>query len=738
MECSKKYYKNINLIRLIACLGVLLYHFGILKGGYLAVCIFFVLSGYLSCISAFRKEKFSLLKYYSNRLLKIYVPLLAVVFITIFVISLFPNINWLNLKPETTSVLLGYNNFWQLSANLDYFARHVNSPFIHLWYISILLQFDLVFPFIYIPLRKLGDKINKIIPCIITTILAIIGSIYFYKMNLTKTMMVTYYNTFTRIFSLLFGLSLGFIKSYYGQLIPKIFKKESINKIIFYAYLLMLICLFIFIDVNSEYYAFSMILVSIITLRLIDYGTIGVDNNLSFFDKIVKSLSDVSYEIYLFQYPIIFLFQYININSYLKIPLMIILILVLSYILHFCINNKAKYKITKYIISVIVIGISLGGLYKYVLAEDHTKEMKALEEQLKQNEEIINQKKEEYALKLKQEQESWMATLNDLENGEANLKDTVKNLSVVGIGDSVMLGAVDALYEQFPNSYIDAQISRTAWVANGILQNLKNRNMLGNIVVLNLGANGDCDEYCKTEIMNTCEGRKVFWVNTTNYTYVNNALNSFASKYNNLYVIDWYSISKEHYEYFIADGIHLTDIGKNAYTNAIYESIYNVYLDEYNQKKHEIINEYEEKQKTKISFYGNDILLNAFDYIQTNFEEAKFNIKNELSFETLKQEIETAKKDEALTYKIVFAFDDSLSLSSSEYQQLIELCEGHEIYILLTNENKELLNTNYEKVTFINFFNEIQNNPEYLMADKIHLTIDGNQALSDILSETIK
>ena len=59
MESSKKYYKNINLIRVIACLGVLLYHFNILKGGYLAVCIFFVLSGYLSCISAFKKEKFS-------------------------------------------------------------------------------------------------------------------------------------------------------------------------------------------------------------------------------------------------------------------------------------------------------------------------------------------------------------------------------------------------------------------------------------------------------------------------------------------------------------------------------------------------------------------------------------------------------------------------------------------------------------------------------------------------------
>ena len=171
---SKKYYKDINLIRVIACIGVILYHLNILKGGYLAVCVFFVLSGYLSTISVFKKEDFLLKNYYKNRLSKIYIPLLIVVFITIGVISVLPNISWFNLKPETTSVLLGYNNFWQLDANLDYFARHINSPFMHFWYISILLQFDLIFPFVFLILKKIGDKISRIIPALITIILSII------------------------------------------------------------------------------------------------------------------------------------------------------------------------------------------------------------------------------------------------------------------------------------------------------------------------------------------------------------------------------------------------------------------------------------------------------------------------------------------------------------------------------------------------------------------------------------
>ena len=53
-----KYYKRLDFIRVFSCLAVLLYHIGILKGGYLAVCTFFVLSGYLSVISSFKKEKF--------------------------------------------------------------------------------------------------------------------------------------------------------------------------------------------------------------------------------------------------------------------------------------------------------------------------------------------------------------------------------------------------------------------------------------------------------------------------------------------------------------------------------------------------------------------------------------------------------------------------------------------------------------------------------------------------------
>ncbi|MDD6467231.1 MAG: acyltransferase, partial [Erysipelotrichaceae bacterium] len=131
---GEKRNQYLDKFRAILCLAVLLYHLDLLKGGYLAVCCFFALSGYLSTRSLLKKEKVDLKKHYLSRLKKIYLPLLVVVLTSIAIISLQQGIVWVSLKPETTSVLLGYNNFWQINANLDYFARHTSSPFIHLWY----------------------------------------------------------------------------------------------------------------------------------------------------------------------------------------------------------------------------------------------------------------------------------------------------------------------------------------------------------------------------------------------------------------------------------------------------------------------------------------------------------------------------------------------------------------------------------------------------------------------------
>ena len=450
----KKYYKDIDLIRLFSCIAVLLYHLNILNGGYLAVCIFFVISGYLSCVSLFKKNKISLKDYYKNRLIKLYLPLLVVVFASISIISLFPSINWFNLKNETTSVLLSYNNFWQLSANLDYFQRHTSSPFMHFWYISILFQFDLVFPFIYMFIRKIESKTNKYFVCALSIIVSIASTIYFYIVSLNGNVMFSYYNTFSRIFSLLFGVSLGLVHSYFGNIVPSYITKNSTKNKVITAYLFLLTYLFIFIDGSFKYSAISMISVSLISCRLIEYATMNDDTNLNVFHKIVKSLSSISYEIYLIQYPVIFLFQSLNLQG---MEVVIILItIMLSYLLNYALKSKSK-NLIKYILLFIFIVISLYGGYKYVTSTDYTKELKELEAQLAINQKLIEENQKKYIEELSKEKKNLSQKIEELKKDKNKLKDVVTNTHITGIGDSVMLGAINDLYKTFPKGYFDAK-----------------------------------------------------------------------------------------------------------------------------------------------------------------------------------------------------------------------------------------------------------------------------------------
>ena len=733
---EKKYFKNIDFVRLFACIIILLYHFGILKGGYLAVCTFFVLSGYFSCISLFNKEKVSLKKYYSNKILRLYLPLIVVVFISITCTSLF-NKTWLNLKPESTSIILGYNNYWQLSSSMDYFSSHINSPFIHLWYIAILLQFDLIFPYIFMLLKKVGDKFNKIIPCILIFILTVGSTIYFYISGINNNLMITYYSTFTRIFSLLFGVLMGFIYHYYGNLIPKKIKDSIFNKIIFYIYIVILLGLFIFIDSSNKLFLISMILVTLISTRIIDYGTLNTSDNLSVFDKIIKSLSSISYEIYLIQYPIIYLLQTLNINIYLKYSIMTSLIVLISYLLHFCFDkNNNKYKVIKCLDALIILGLTLYGIYIYYISKDYTKEMNELKEQLNNNQELISNSKETYLLNKKKEDEDWNKVLEELDNNENNLGNIVTNLSIVGIGDSVLLGAVPNLYSTFPNGYFDGKVSRTAWDVNDILIELKNNDMLGNPIIFNLGTNGDCSYQCKVNILNTCGDRNIFWINTVNYTDVNERLVNLSKEYSNLHVIDWYSISKGHSEYFAYDGIHLTGIGRKVYTKSIYDSIYNLYLEKYQKEKENIINKHNDDINKKISFYGNDLLTNAFDSIKNDFTDSSFTTFDNISFKELKKSIENDIKNKSINHNIVFLFDNSFKLTTKEYNEIIKLCNSYNIYIVSLNSNINSSNIINDNVKAIDFYKEIKNN-NYLMPDNIHLNSNGNKALNNILKEII-
>ena len=730
---NKKYFRKLDVLRIICAIGVFLYHLGFMTGGYLAVSSFFVLSGYLAVATNINKESFSLKKYYINKIKKLYIPLIMVTFISIAVVSNIPNTFWLNVKNETTSVLFGYNNFWQINANLDYFARHIDSPFMHLWYISILIQFDAVFPFIFILLNKLKKKINKNIPIIVTFLLSVIGGVFFYITS-KNNLMNAYYNTFTRVFSCFFGMMLGYIHGEYGNIFTLDITSNKLKNIIYYLYIIIMIIMFMFVPSTSIYFSISMILINIITLRIIDYAVSTQSKN-SKFDSILRSVGTMTYEIYLIQYPVIYAFQFVNIKYFIKIPLIILIVLLLSYLIYFALFHRKNKKRLRMILLMLLIASSLYGLVYYISAKSYEKEMNELKTELSENEKLMLEKQNDYELKQKQDEEDWNKELTKLENPD-NYEELVKELSVTFVGDSVMLGAMNNITKMFPNSYFDAKESRALVTGISILTNLKNANKLGEVVVLHLGTNGDCANSCKENIMNILSDKIVFWLNTTNNEKVNTSLNNLATKYDNLHIINWHDLSAGHEDWFYYDGIHLPPLGRKEYTNIIYKAIYDVYKDKFKEKKETLIAEHQEELRNKISFYGNDLLFYNFNSLQENYSDSRFMVKLNYNYKDLKEDLEKTINENTLSNKIVFGFDNLANISVKEYQELIELCKERQIYIVSTI--KPLTSLNGKNVTVINLYNEIHKHKEYLMADGIHLSDKGNERLIELINDNLK
>lgn len=734
----KRHFNYLDLLRIISCLAVLFYHLGMLSGGYLAVCSFFVLSGYLSSYSAFKKEKFSFVKYYIDRLKKIYLPLVIVVFVSLFAVSFIKDFNFLNLKPETSSVLFGYNNFWQLSANLDYFARHISSPFMHLWYISILLRYEMIFPFIFVLLKKIGDKIHKAIPIVILFILSILLTLYFYYSVFNNNIMVTYYDSFSRLFSYVYGILFAFIQYYYGNLILDYFKSFKKKTFVLVFYFLILGFLFVIskADSNSLFFFISMVLSSLITLRIIDYATVSASLKKI---KILNILSSLTYNIYLWQYPIIFVLGYLTFSKSIELLILFLSLLVLSYLLYFALNkhNKVYHVAFQVILLIVFLSCSGFGGYIYVVSKDHTQEMKRLEEELSKNEELIRKKQEEYNTKLESEKSSWEETIKKLEEDENALKDMVSNLPVLGIGDSVMLGAIPNLYEIFPNGYFDALKNRTTWEANKLLLSAKNNNRLGEIIIFGFGANGDCPYSCKVETFKTVGNRQVFWINASNdnEVHVNKNIEDFAKEYKNIHIIDWENISKGHKEYFVSDGIHLTYQGRQAYSKAIYDEIYKYYFELYQKEKDEIINNHNKELNKKISVYGNDAVLNLSKNI--NLDNIKYNV-DDYNYLSLKSKIEQDLANNVINYNVIFVLDSRINIYNKEFREIVNLLQDKKIYLVLLSDKYFKDSNDLKDITIIDFYNDIKNHKNYLMPDKIHLTDLANDNLSKIINEIFK
>ena len=726
------------MLRVLCCAAVLLYHAGILRGGFFAVCTFFVISAYLGVRSAFRQERFNILKHYLKRLQHIYVPLLVVTLITVGVVSLLPQVNWLNLKPETTSVLLGYNNFWQIAASQDYFARHADSPFIHFWYIAILLQFELIFPIVFVILKFIGEKISRLLACLMPLAVCAASYVFFWRLIAEGRITEAYYHSMARAFAPFLGVALGFAEQYCGPLVPRKLRGGPASVWIFAVYLAVFAFINVYFDSNSEFLALLFLAVTLISARLVSHACAGSPgrHEKPSEHRALSFIADASYEIYLVQYPLIFLGSELLSGALNDTALkagVIVSTLAAAFLLHFGLFFKKGRKPggLKIAMLVVLLLAAAGGGYYYSVAEDHTQELAELERRLEENAREMEARQKAMAEQSRSEENKWAELLESFDGGEERVLQAVREMPVACIGDSVMLGALDDLMAAFPNGWFDAQKSRTAWVLQEVINRMDRSGIPHGTVVVNFGANGDSPFRVKERAMDMLEGCRVYWLTNTNPRMrgANASIYELAEEYENLTVIDWQSMSEGHPEYFFADGLHLTAEGRKAFADAIFEAISKPYLEDWRQKKADAEEEYGKYRGQMVSFYGNDLLTNVYPLIAADYPHGSFRTYDEFDLGALLGDMKSAAGALTLADRIVLALDSTVEIPQDGLRQIKEAA-GERRLILVTPGSMGEVSADGSIPETLSWGPE---GGKLFMADGSHLTPEANEALRSAL-----
>ena len=217
-----KYRPDIDGLRAIAILAVVGFHAfpEWIKGGFIGVDIFFVISGYLISTIIFdslERKHFSFIEFYSRRIKRIF-PALLVVMVSCFVFGWFVLLadEYEQLGKHIAGVAGFVSNFifWDESSYFDNAAA--TKPLLHLWPLGIVEQFYIVWPLLLWLVWKL--RLNLL------TITIVVVAISF-GLNIGKSnedVLAAFYSPQTRFWELLVGAVLAYTTLHQWKAFPKI------------------------------------------------------------------------------------------------------------------------------------------------------------------------------------------------------------------------------------------------------------------------------------------------------------------------------------------------------------------------------------------------------------------------------------------------------------------------------------------------------------------------------------
>ena len=603
IQKKRKYIKEIDGLRALAVIMVLAYHLKMpfAKSGLLGVTVFFVISGYLITGILINEIEESggvdLKNFWLRRIRRLLPAVLSMAVVMIFVSAVVNRVVFTKGCNDLLSAVFGYNNWWQIFRKVSYFENAgAPSPFTHCWSLAIETQFYLIYPILLILLSKARNR-GKVFAAV-TAVLALIsvvlmGVLYSPDGDPSRV----YYGTDTRAFSLLIGALAAIQKEYH---IIKVKLRGKLWAVIGSISVLILIGMMMFISSYSSFlYYGGQAIVSALAAFVVYAVTVSRSPlNIILGSSILKWIGDRSYSIYLWHYPIIVLMSGGKRAAWWIVILEVVLSVGLAELSYCFIETPVRHGIIgeyigiinsrphnrrerhrqiqvarrslKAMAAVLATGLALSLCIAFVPKKTTLDTVAKREKKATEVTKLTNQKLKEQKAKAKKTAKTSKSTMTD--------EELLKNVQMLLIGDSITVDVTDYFYKVLPNSISDTKIGRSTLTGVKVFDEYQTQKKWdGDGVIFALGTNGPM--YDTLGRIRQKVGDKPLFLTTVHapkedYESSNNEeIRKFVKEHEHTYLIDWYTASADHPEYFDQDDTHLLPKGAEAYAQCIKDAV---------------------------------------------------------------------------------------------------------------------------------------------------------------------
>ena len=629
----RKYIPAVDGLRALGVLTVLFYHLRLpfAKSGLLGVTVFFVLSGYLVTrillTEADTTGRVDMKEFWKRRGRRIMPVMIAMILVMTIVYAIRDPFLLNKLTNAPVPSILIFNNWWQLIQNVSYFAAQgAPSPLTHYWSLAIEGQFYLIWPLVIVLFARLGGsrredgapakgrwRLLVIVTVLLAVVSAVLLAVYF---DPTADASRAYYGTDSRCFSLLAGALLAMWEAEGGRL-PRV--KPAAADIAGGVSLAVILLIVWLVRGSSPFlYRGGQQLVTVLTMLLL-FAALQEGSLWSRFwsFKPLVGIGKISYSLYIWHYPVIDLVSGVRRASFGTTMLEIALSFALAIAGYYLIETpcrrgalgrmfhnlreviqrarrnrdaaeEAEFTGQPWVKEPLLAGPAAKSAGMFLLAAlliltsvfctlfgeklnkggvhagpalVHQLEMQSREQQQKiKNQEALEQ------------------TTSD----EAAQEDPYDYLL---IGDSVALTAAKDLNAAFPNMIVDAVNSRMSYETADILDSYLEKGWHGKAVIFALSTNGPITDELETIREKIGPDRQIFIINARapydEFPDRNNKIiKDFCDKDPQAYLIDWYSVSNPHENWFDGDGTHMNAEGNKHYVELIDQVLTGVYGEE--------------------------------------------------------------------------------------------------------------------------------------------------------------